>query len=861
MPKRTTDAVPGASGGPPPRSSNPNPGVEEARRGAETRLRLALEAAGIGVWDYDITNDRMVWDERLCELTESGPETQVTWSRHFLPALHPDDRGPVSAAFANVAEEGDGGRLSVECRVVGRATRRVTWVTLQGLCQAGADGSLHVAGAVRDITDERRLAEDLRQMNESLERRVGEAVAERQLWADMFEGSDDPVAAVDNDLRFIAMNDAYVATCERLFGVRFQVGDRVDEALAHLPEARDAAADLWRRALGGEVIEIPRSGETDPSGSYFDIKMSPLRRHGAIIGAYQYSRDVTPRVRAQLRLRETQAALQRAQKMEALGQLTGGVAHDFNNLLQVISGNLQLLSKEVAGSERAELRIRNALAGVARGTKLAAQLLAFGRRQPLEPRVCNLGRFLQGMDDMLRRTLGEEVELETIVSGGLWNTLIDPSQLENAILNLAINARDAMEGVGRLTLEAGNAFLDDEYCRLHEEVAPGQYVMVAVTDTGCGMTREVMERVFEPFFSTKPEGHGTGLGLSMVYGLIKQSKGHVKIYSEPGEGTTIKLYVPRAVQLEEALQEAHSGPAGGGDETILVVEDDEQVCETAVAMLSELGYRVLKARDAASALNVVESGVAIDLIFTDVVMPGPMRSHELAARAHEKIPGVSVLFTSGYTENSIVHGGRLDPGVELLSKPYTREALARKVRHVLSGGGQAALEAERGRQRQVDGGVQSEARDRGLRVLLVEDDELVRANTSEMLADLGHSVTGCADGETALRVLVEADVDVMVVDRVLPGLSGDALVQKALELRPELEVVFATGEAAAVPDIAQPGAVFLVKPYAAADLARALAQAILVKARREASESPPVTPSVDSGSARSAPVRSDRRPA
>jgi signal transduction histidine kinase/DNA-binding response OmpR family regulator len=828
MSNRAADAHDSASAGSPPRSYDDDAraaGAEDARREAELRMRLALEATAIGVWECDLASERLTWDERVRAVAEVGPEVQPTWSDHFLPALHPEDREPVARAFAQLAQAGDGGRLSLECRIVGHATRRVTWTALEGRCLATPDGGLRLIGTARDIGVERRTADDLRRMNELLERRVAEAVAGRQLWADMFEGSDDPVAAVDKDLRFIAINEAYGKVCERLFGVRFRIGDRMDEALAHMPQARDAAVSLWRRALDGEVIEIPRSREADPAGDFFDIKMSPLRRQGETIGAYQYSRNVTPRVRAQLRLREAQAALQRAQKMEALGQLTGGVAHDFNNLLQVISGNLQLLAKSVAGDERAEQRVHNALAGVTRGTKLAAQLLAFGRRQALEPKVCNLSRFLQGMDDMLRRSLGEEVELETVVSGGLWNTLIDPGQLENAILNLAINARDAMGGQGRLTLEAGNAFLDHDYASRHEDVRPGQYVMVAVTDTGCGMTREVLERVFEPFYSTKPEGRGTGLGLSMVYGLIKQSHGHVKIYSEPGEGTTIKLYLPRELQPEDVAPEGALAPAVGGAETVLVVEDDEEVCETAIALLHDLGYRVLRARDAASALSVVESGAPIDLIFTDVVMPGPMRSPELAARARELIPGVAVLFTSGYTENAIVHGGRLDPGVELLSKPYTREALARKIRHVLRSRAQAA------------------APEPGLRILLVEDDALIRVSTAEMLSDLGHSVVDCADAESALRALVETEVDVMVTDRGLPGLSGDALAQKALELRPELEVVFATGEAAAVPDIANPGAVFLVKPYAAPDLARALTQAILAKARRDSADTVPVSTS------------------
>ncbi len=351
-------------------------------------------------------------------------------------------------------------------------------------------------------------------------------------------------------------------------------------------------------------------------------------------------------------------ALRHAQKMEAIGKLTGGVAHDFNNLLQVIAGNLQLLARDIAGHEAGERRLRNALAGVTRGSKLASQLLAFGRRQPMRPKVVNLGRFIREMDDMLRRALGEEIEIETVISGGLWNTMVDPSQVENALLNLAINARDAMRGRGKLTIEAGNASLDAVYAAAHPDVRPGQYVMLAVTDTGSGMSGEVIEHAFEPFFTTKPEGQGTGLGLSMVWGVVKQSEGHIKIYSELGEGTTIRIYLPRSRQEEDRTPETETAPAVGGTETILVVEDDEDVRNTVVDMLTDLGYRVLKARDAQSGWAIIESGVPIDLLFTDVVMPGPLRSPELARKARERLPDIAVLFTSGYTENAIVHGGR-----------------------------------------------------------------------------------------------------------------------------------------------------------------------------------------------------------
>jgi PAS domain S-box-containing protein len=381
--------------------------------------------------------------------------------------------------------------------------------------------------------------------------------------------------------------------------------------------------------------------------------------------------------------RAAEVALQQAQKMESIGKLTGGVAHDFNNLLQIISGNLQLLQAEVAPGSKAERRITNAMAGVQRGAKLASQLLAFGRRQPLEPKVINVGRLVGGMEDLLRRSIGEGVEMETVVSPSLWNAFADPTQVENAVLNLAINARDAMDGMGKLTIEVRNAHLDHSYSMQNLEVEPGQYVMLAVSDTGSGMPPELIERVFEPFFTTKAEGKGSGLGLSMVYGFAKQSGGHVKIYSEVGEGTTVRLYLPRVHENEDVAAGSELVEAGGGSETILVVEDDPEVRSIVTDMLRELGYKVLTAKDAASAVPILESGVKIDLLFTDVVMPGPVRSPELARKAKELIPGIAILFTSGYTENAIVHGGRLDPGVNLLTKPYSRAALTTRIRDAL----------------------------------------------------------------------------------------------------------------------------------------------------------------------------------
>lgn len=532
----------------------------------------------------------------------------------------------------------------------------------------------------------------------------------------------------------------------------------------------------------------------------------------------QLNESLEARVEAEIAERhQAERALQQAQKMEAIGQLTGGVAHDFNNLLQVVAGNLQLLAKDVSGDERAERRLANALAGVNRGAKLASQLLAFGRRQALEPRVINIGRFISGMDDLLRRSLGEAVEVEVITSGGLWNTYADPTQVENALLNLAINARDAMSGSGKLTIEMGNAALDQEYARNHQEVLPGQYVMLAVTDTGTGMSPAILDKVFEPFFSTKPEGKGTGLGLSMVYGFVKQSGGHVKIYSEVDQGTTVRIYLPRSVADEDREVSVHNGPVVGGTETVLVVEDDEEVRSIVVETLSDLGYSVLTAKDAQAGLNVIESGVPIDVIFTDVVMPGPLKSSEMARRAKERLPGVAVLFTSGYTENSIVHGGRLDAGVELLSKPYTREALARRLRHVIANQKQVSQPPVAKASSPLD---QQPALS-SPRLLLVEDDFLIRSNTAEMLIEMGHQLTEASDGREALEFLQGNEIDVLITDVGLPDINGIDLAIQVLGMQPRIAVIFATGEQS-LPAHAPPTAILLRKPYSEADLRNAV---------------------------------------
>ena len=378
-----------------------------------------------------------------------------------------------------------------------------------------------------------------------------------------------------------------------------------------------------------------------------------------------------------------EANLRHSQKMDAIGQLTGGVAHDFNNLLTIIIGNLQMALRREHDS-KLQRWISNAMAGADRAAALTKRLLAFSRNQPLDPRPIDANRLIAGLSELLNRTLGEKVSIETVGSAGLWLTEVDATELESSVINLAINARDAMPDGGKLTIETGNAFLDESYCEAFEGLKPGQYVMISVTDTGCGMPKEVLEKATEPFFTTKPTGQGTGLGLSQVYGFVKQSGGHLRIYSEPGEGTTVKIYLPRCVAgaAELAPSAAAQRIEQGSGETILVVEDDADVRAYVVEALGGVGYRVLEAADAEAALTILAADKEIQLMLTDVVMPG-MNGRALADAVRQSHPDVKTLFMTGYSRNAIVHQGRLDPGVALIQKPFSQASLASRIRAIL----------------------------------------------------------------------------------------------------------------------------------------------------------------------------------
>jgi signal transduction histidine kinase/CheY-like chemotaxis protein len=507
----------------------------------------------------------------------------------------------------------------------------------------------------RAETEQRALAGRLRASLDSLSQGVGVFGAAHKLrhWNECFQVLLGlPPAMVRSEMPYAALADHLSADGESLL--------ENEEQIEHSQQT------------SGEPIVYER---THPNGTQLEIRRTPMPDGGFVLTIT----DMTKRAQAEAVLRESQ-------KMQAIGQLTGGIAHDFNNLLTVMVGNLELARMKLEPQNPLVGNIERSLWAAQRGGTLTSQLLAFARKQPLAPTPIDLSAHLPQLVPLLNRTLGEHIDVRFVDSAGLWAALTDPAQLESAVLNLALNARDAMPGGGRLTIELANKVLDVQYARAHAEVVPGDYVMVAVSDTGHGMTADVVARVFEPFFTTKTEGRGTGLGLAMVFGFAKQSGGHVKIYSEPGEGTSVKLYLPRAVGAVVATGQRSGAPAElpHGSATILVVEDEAGVREIAVAILRSLGYRVLEAPDGDEGLRVFGAHAAeIDMLLTDVVLPGKVRGRGLAERITAMRPEVKVLFMSGYTENSIVHHGRLDDGVHLLGKPFKREQLARRVAEVL----------------------------------------------------------------------------------------------------------------------------------------------------------------------------------
>jgi PAS domain S-box-containing protein len=551
-----------------------------------------------------------------------------------------------------------------------------------------SDSRTFVTLILRDANARHAAEAALRRLNETLEERVATALAERKLMADIVETTDAFIQVVDLDYRILAVNKASVAEFERNLGVSPRVGDNILDLLADHPTGLANTAPLWKRALAGEEFSVVQAFETADRGRrYYELKFDTLHdASGQRIAAYQFVYDVTERIERQEQLARTEEALRQSQKMEAIGQLTGGIAHDFNNLLMGITGAMDILRRRIAAGRFEDVGrfMDAATASANRAAALTHRLLAFARRQPLAPKPLDANQLILGIEDMLRRTLSEQVTLTIDLSPEPWPVLTDPNQLENAVLNLAINARDAMPGGGRLTIDTANISLGSVQRHTQGDIDPGDYLVVRVSDTGVGMEPEMISKVVEPFFTTKPIGQGTGLGLSMIYGFIKQTNGHVIIESTVGSGTQVSLYIPRFEGELEQHGASREGDAPEGlGETVLLVEDDASVRLLIAELLRDLGYACLEATDANEAIPILTSSQRLDLIITDVGLPG-LNGRQLAELARQSRPDLKVLFVTGYARDAAKAGGFLDPGMEMVTKPFTLDALATRIRDILA---------------------------------------------------------------------------------------------------------------------------------------------------------------------------------
>ena len=675
--------------------------AEQRHREIEGRYRLAALATNDIIWDWRLADGQVVWNEAL--RTKLGHALAGTSAQWWLEHVHPDDRARIDDGIHAVIE-GKDSAWSDEYRFR-RADGSYAAVLDRGTVLRGPDGeAVRMIGAMLDLTERHRAAATLAEREARL--RLATEAGDLGFW---------DVDLVHDRLEWSPRTCAMFGVAPgtpvtlRDFYRRLHPDD-----LAATRAAFEAAADPARRAMYD--VEYRTVGLEDGVVRWVSAKGRGLFDDGRCVRVVGVAIDITRRKADDARLKElnerleqrvaaeianraqVEDALRQAQKMEAVGQLTGGIAHDFNNMLATVIGPLDLLADQLRDSDpRIRRYIDLAMDGAQRAAQLTQRLLAFSRQQPLQPVPLDPNRLVAGMTGLLTHSLGKSVQVETLLGAGIWWIDADENQLENVILNLAVNARDAMPGGGRLSIETSNCDLDpDDAERLG--VQPGQYVRIAVSDTGAGMTPEVLAKAFDPFFTTKSVGRGTGLGLSQVYGFLRQSAGHVKIDSEVGRGTTVNVYLPRLLrnpllEAEEVAPDADAAtsagtgtiaPTGDAGELVLVVDDEPTVREFSAQLLADLGYRVLQADGAGAALRLLDTHPDIALLFTDVVMPG-LDGRQLADRARVARPALKVLFASGYSRDAVIHNGVLDPGVQLIGKPFTARELAQKVRAVIDG--------------------------------------------------------------------------------------------------------------------------------------------------------------------------------
>ncbi|ATB33566.1 hybrid sensor histidine kinase/response regulator [Melittangium boletus] len=642
--------------------------AEQSLRDSEDRLRMATAATRLGTFDFHLRKQELIWDARCKELFGLSPDAPVTYETAFLQGIHPDDRGAADHAVQRALDPNGPGTYDLEYRTVGIEDGIERWVSAKGRTYFENGVAVRLIGTVLDISESKRNERALRELNATLEQRIAERTAERdRIW----RTSSDLMGVVDFQGHLRSHNPAWSS----LLGFSEDVLRSLFLVDILHPEDQTASLEAFQRLTRGERLGRLEQRLRCADGSWKTISWTASASEDAF---YVIGHDVTEQ-------RATEEALRQAQKMEAVGQLTAGIAHDFNNLLAGIMGGLELMRMRIARGQVNELdRYMNAVTqSITRAAALTHRLLAFSRRQSLDIKPADVNDIIASMEELIRRTLGENISSTRLLGKGLWRATTDRNQLENAILNLVINARDAMPGGGALTIETKNTHLDLAYTRDKDDLRPGDYVVIGVSDTGIGMSPEVIARAFDPFFTTKPIGQGTGLGLSMVYGFMKQTGGHVRIHSQVGRGTTFNLYLPRHQAETETVSPAPAErPRAEAGETVLVVEDDATVRMVMLDVLDDLGYGALEAVDAQTAIPFLEGDQRIDLLVTDVGLPG-MNGRQLAEVARGNRPELPVLFVTGYAQGAAVRSGFLEAGMEMLTKPFTVDQLAVKIREMI----------------------------------------------------------------------------------------------------------------------------------------------------------------------------------